>query len=267
MRSELPIIIGGCHRSGTSLLRRILNSHSRIYCGPEVKFFRDFYGDYFSDPLNHLRYATSARSMLGEAELLHLLGDTFVRLHERAAANARKARWADKCPENVLYLEQWRTLLGDGWLFVHVARNPLDTVASMHEAEFNLTLPSTLERRIAFWRRYTLAGLAFARRFPEQSLMVRYEELVARPMLTLEGIMAWLGESLEPSQLEYNRQEHQTGLEDPKVLNTDTVHSRSAGRWHTVLSSLDARSVWEGTRDVWEMIDPAGHAQIARDFE
>ena len=44
-RNTWPIIVGGCHRSGTSLVRRLLNAHSRIYCGPEVKFFRDFFKD------------------------------------------------------------------------------------------------------------------------------------------------------------------------------------------------------------------------------
>jgi hypothetical protein len=49
-----PITIGGFYRSGTSLLRRILDSHSRIHCGPEVKFTRDFFGDYPHDPLDAL---------------------------------------------------------------------------------------------------------------------------------------------------------------------------------------------------------------------
>ena len=33
-----PIFVIGCFRSGTSLLRRILDSHSRIACPPESKF-------------------------------------------------------------------------------------------------------------------------------------------------------------------------------------------------------------------------------------
>ena len=33
--SALPIIVGGCFRSGTSLVRRLLNAHSRIFCGPD----------------------------------------------------------------------------------------------------------------------------------------------------------------------------------------------------------------------------------------
>ncbi len=34
-RSKWPIVVGGCLRSGTSLVRRLLDSHTRIHCGPE----------------------------------------------------------------------------------------------------------------------------------------------------------------------------------------------------------------------------------------
>lgn len=40
--SQQPIIIGGCYRSGTTLLRRLLDSHSNVHCRPEVKFFNDY---------------------------------------------------------------------------------------------------------------------------------------------------------------------------------------------------------------------------------
>src|SRR5437762_3114343 len=115
-----PIIVGGCYRSGTSVIRRILDAHSRIHCGPEVKFFRDFYGDYLDDRLQHLRFMTTARAILPETDLLDVLGRAFVAVHERAAACAGKPRWADKNPENVLYLSEWQRLLRDHWLFVHV---------------------------------------------------------------------------------------------------------------------------------------------------
>ena len=35
--SNSPIFIGGAGRSGTTLLRVMLDSHPRIYCGPELK--------------------------------------------------------------------------------------------------------------------------------------------------------------------------------------------------------------------------------------
>ena len=36
-----PIFIGGLYRSGTKLMRQILNSHPHIACGWESKLFQD----------------------------------------------------------------------------------------------------------------------------------------------------------------------------------------------------------------------------------
>ncbi len=167
-RNTCPIIVGGCHRSGTSVIRRILNAHSRIHCGPEIKFFRDFYGDYLHDPIHHARFTTTARSLLPQSELFDILGQAFLAVHERAAARAGKPRWADKNPENVLYLAEWQRLLDTRWVLVHVVRNPLDTLASFKETSFPLTIPASLEARIAFYRRYTQAGLSFGEAYPSR---------------------------------------------------------------------------------------------------
>ncbi len=255
MPGNRPIVVGGCHRSGTSLVRRILNAHSRIYCGPEIKFFRDFYADYFQDGIAHLRFTATARAMLPENEALEILGAAFVRMHEQAARNHAKARWADKCPENVLYLEQWQRLLGEDWCFVHVARNPLDVLASMAEAGFDLTIPTDFEARVAFWRTYTEAALQFAERHPERCYRLWYEALAAEPQREIERLMAWLGERCEPAQLSYNSAAaHQSGLEDPKVAAADAVHDRSTGRWREALSEAQARLARERTAGLWERL-------------
>ncbi len=253
---ERPIVVGGCHRSGTSLLRRILDTHSRIHCGPEVLFFRDFYGEYTEDPLRHLRFATTARALLPEPELFELLGRSFVALHTRAAASAGKPRWADKAPENVLHVADWDLLLGEEWLLLHVARNPLDTLASMHTAPFPLTLPTDNAGRIAFYRRYTEAGLAFGASRPDRYRIVIYEELAQSPEQTVAALMAWLGELFEPAQLAFNEVAHQQGLEDPKIATTSGVHSEGVGRWTEILSTAEAELIWAQTSDLWLRIDP-----------
>lgn len=257
-RRAWPLIVGGCHRSGTSLTRRILNAHSRIHCGPEIKFFRDFYADYFDDPLRHLRFLSSARAIVPEDDLLEVAGRAFVSLHERAAARAGKPRWADKNPENVLYLEPWQRLLGERWLMIHLVRHPLDTLASMKEARFPLTIPAELDERIAFYRRYTAAGLAFGERQPDRYYRLRYEDLVTSPEAVVGELMGWIGEALEPDQLAFNGAAHESGLEDPKVARTSEVHADSVGRWSTLLSPDEARQVWDSTRDLWAAIDPEG---------
>lgn len=246
-----PIVIGGCYRSGTSLVRRLLNAHPRIHCGPEVKFFRDFHGDYVQDPIRHVRFMQTVRSMLPEDDLLEILGGAFVAMHERAALRAGKPRWADKTPENVVFLDEWARLLGDDWMFLHVVRGPLDTLASIAEAEFPVSIPATLDERIDLYVQYTKAGLDFGRARPERYVRVVYEELVAEPHATVERTMAALGERLAPEQLAFGDAAHAPGLEDAKVAATETVHDRSAGRWRELLSAADEQLIRTRTESVW----------------
>ena len=254
-RRDWPVIVGGCHRSGTSLLRRLLNAHSRIHCGPEVKFFRDLYGDYPADPLTHLRFFTTARTMASESDLLDVMGGAFIALHERAAASAGKVRWADKTPENVLYLADWQRLLDDRWLFVHVVRNPLDTLASIKQVRFPLTIPPDLEARIAFYRQYTQAGAAFGVRHPGRCYRVAYEDLVLSPESTLGSLMQWLGEALEPSQFTFNDVRQQPGLEDPNVASTAGIHSASVDRWASVLTPEEVSTIRAATGELWDALN------------
>lgn len=249
-----PIIVGGCHRSGTSLVRRILNAHSRIYCGPEVKFFRDFYNDYFKDPIRHLRFATTARAVLPEEEVLEVLGGAFIELHKRAAAKHSKARWADKNPENVLYLNQWSQLLGDNWVFVHVVRNPLDTIASMKESKFPLTIPSELDDRIAFYLRYNQSGLEFEKHAPQRYFRLVYDVLVNQPEKAIDELMGWLGESFEPVQVTFNSVTHVLGMEDPKVGETAGVHNTSVDRWKTILTDEESKRISVVCDPFWQQV-------------
>ena len=140
-----------------------------------------------------------------------------------SATRAGKARWADKNPENVLYWRDWDRLLGRDWLFVHMVRHPLDTLASIKEANFPFALPRGLEGRIGHYRQCLLQGQLFGKTYPDRYLLVRYEELARAPGRVLELLMKGLGETLEPIQLSFNEVAHEKGLEDPKVGATRAV--------------------------------------------
>jgi hypothetical protein len=224
-----------------------------------VKFFRDFYNDYLEDPVRHLRFATSARRILPEEELLDILGRSFISVHRQAARRAGKPRWADKNPENVLYLDQWGRLLGNKWLMVHVVRNPLDTLTSMLEANFPKSLPSTLDGCIEFYERYVTAGHDFARRHPDRSFCLAYEKMVHEPESTLNEWMAWLGEKMTDAQFRLDDPEHQKGLEDPKIHSTSRIHAASVNRWNQGLSHEKAEMAWERLGSLWlRAADTAG---------
>ena len=251
-----PIVIGGCYRSGTSLVRRLLDSHSAIHCGPEIKFFLDFYNQYtVDDPTGPVRFLFSARSVLPDPDLLEITGAAFVSIHQRAAQIAGKRRWADKCPENVLYTAEWSSLLGDDWVLLHVVRNPLDTLASIKEADWQDALPANFDSRIDVYIRYLEAGIAFGAAHPARYRMILYEELVSDPQTVLSALMHWLNEEFESGQLSFNSRPHQLGLEDMKILNTSEVHRDSIGRWREILTPDESRQVVDRTGSLWRTAD------------
>ena len=239
-----PIIIGGCYRSGTTLLRRLLDAHSRIHCGPEVKFFRDFFGNYRDDTLARARFFSTVRSIgLDDDDLLSIFGPALVECHRVAAQKLGKPRWADKNPENTLYINEWHRVLGGRMYFVHVIRHPLDTLASMVEARFPRALPPDFEGKVGVYREYVEYGLGYAKRYPERSIEVRYEELVAEPERILREMLDRLGEGFEPDMISgFNDPARQSGLEDPKVKKTQTVSDESVGRWRRDLRRKDVRT-------------------------
>jgi hypothetical protein len=251
-RSEWPIIIGGCHRSGTTLIRRILNSHSGIHCGPEVKFFLDFYGP----PRGVRDYMDTARALASEDELLEFFGAGFVELHRHTAHRAGKPRWADKAPENALYWPHWQRLLGDQWLFIHVVRNPLDTIASLREAGFGDDIPANVLGQVVHYLDHTRAGMRFGSEHPRRYHQVIYEQLVTSPDETLASLMSFLAEEFELQQLDFNRQHPKPELEDYKINSTTAIHADSLHGWPERLPAQDAAFIWAHTGSLWLRVDP-----------
>ena len=233
-----PIIIGGFYRSGTSLLRRLLDSHHNICCGPEVKFFRDFYGNYLKDDLAHIRLFSSIRAMgLDDRTLLKVFGKAFIECHVIAARRSGKSRWADKNPENVLYLQQWYTLLDGGFVFINVIRNPLDALASLNEVGFRKTIPQDFIKKAALYNEYLDKAFSFIDKHPDISFTLRYEDLVQNTRETLSELLSYLGESYDEAMLRDFFSHHRNpGIEDPKVAKTSSIHPYSIDRWKTDLN-------------------------------
>jgi hypothetical protein len=248
----LPIVIGGFYRSGTTLVRRLFDSHSRISCGPEVKFFRDFYGEFAGDDLAFARFFRTVRALgLTDAECLGVFGPAFVRCHELAAEKLNKRRWADKAPENILYLQQWRALLPRGFMFVHVVRSPYDALASLTEIGFPRTVPASLEGKIALYLQYANLGLKFCNEYPDTSITISYEGLVRRPKLVLTAVLKRLEETFECEMLNmFHLPARRPGLEDPKVTQRSDIHAESIGRWREVLTPADHRRIGDAVREL-----------------
>src|SRR2546428_34964 len=98
--TQSPVIVGGCQRSGTTLLRVILDSHPHIACGPESSLLTGSF----------LPHKLAARFEMPLAEIRRLQAEAsdhaeFVdKLLSRYAARHGKTRWAEKTPQNVRHV-------------------------------------------------------------------------------------------------------------------------------------------------------------------
>ena len=188
--------------------------------------------------MGHLRLFKTIRTMeIDENTLLEVFGEAFIKCHEIAARRSGKARWADKNPENVLYLDQWYTLLGGNFTFINVIRNPLDALASLVEAGFKKTIPKKFAQKAALYNEYLDKAYSFITKHPDDSHTLRYEDLVTNPQETLSALLSYLDEPYDEAMLkDFFSHHRKSGIEDPKIAQTRSIHSHSIDRWKKDLS-------------------------------
>src|SRR6185437_7753833 len=139
-RQTWPTFLVGCHRSGTTLTRFILDSHSRIASPPESKFISGLYA-----LQGHPQWRPALRSLrLGRQEITAELGRFTRRLMDSYAARCGKMRWVDKTPNYYKILPFIDEMFEQKVLFLFIVRHPLDNVLSLHEF-FNYPTPITID--------------------------------------------------------------------------------------------------------------------------
>ena len=188
-----PTFVLSTVRSGSTLLRVLLDSHSQV-CSPQELNLRDLNvttGD---------RYAEKALNELGldAAALEYVLWDWV--LH-RELEESGKRLLVSKAPRNVFIVDRIVECWPDA-RFIFLLRHPGAIARSRHE----LRPQDDEDRNAAMVRRYGDA-LEKARQ-AHDGLTVRYEELASDPEAATRRLCEFLGVEWEPSMLEYGRFDH-----------------------------------------------------------
>lgn len=251
-----PIFLVGCDRSGTTLLRLLLDRSPSLHIPPESGFLTELaersedYADFTSSRARwffirdlQASNATSrtrafdifdltveeAERVLAEAAPTDYAGAAAA-LFTAAAANRGKPRWGDKTPRYVLYVDQLASLFADS-LFVHIIRDPRAVAASIRAAGWG----GSFAGAAAFWMERVGAGRrAGARLGPERYREVRYENLVRDPERELRSLCEWLGVDYAPEMLDFHRgsgQEIPAAHLDLFPLITSPVDASRAEAW------------------------------------
>jgi hypothetical protein len=251
-RDDIPIFLLGVHRSGTSLLRRIVDSHSRLACPAETLM------------LEHLAAAVGGRdardglSAVGmtPAELAAELRPIAERAFRRWATARGKRRWADKTPTVIHQLDGLDLLFGERAQYVALLRNGLDVAASLGAANpiwwqlepYRAAATSHYTAAAAYWRDRTARLLDFADLHHDRVHVLKYEDLVRDPEGVLRPMFAFLGEPWEPGVLDFNRHPHDGGLEDHHVSTTTTIEDHTGK--HRALPAAVQSELWAIVREV-----------------
>lgn len=197
--SPAPIFVIGSPRSGTTLLRLVLDSHPRISCGEETHFLRDL------QSVVGRHWDLVATYGLERDWWLGRLRDLYEDFQGEVLARSGKARWAEKDPTYTLLLDFIEDLFPDA-LYVHLLRDGHDVVASFRD---RWGYRSAARAARTEWARYVEAARSFAARVgPGRFLEVRYERLVAHPEPEARRLFAFVGEDFVPEVLAFDPAEH-----------------------------------------------------------
>jgi hypothetical protein len=194
-----PIFVIGSPRSGTTLVRLILDAHPHISCGEETHFLRDLEAIVGRDWKLVRTYGLSRAWWLARIRELY---DAF---QAEVLQRAGKARWAEKDPTYTLHLPFIEELFPDA-VYVHLLRDGHDVVASFRD---RWGYRSAGRAARSEWGRYVSAARALQRRLPpERFLELRYEALVGDPEAEARRLFAFLGEPWVPEVLELDPSRH-----------------------------------------------------------
>lgn len=197
-----PVFVVGLHRSGTTLVERILGGHSRIAAAGETyelpTQLRRASGHYASGPVD-LSIA-SARGRLD----YRAIGQGYV---EGMRWRSRERAWvSDKLPSNFLNLGFIARALPAAKI-VHVRRNPVDVGLSTLRTLYTTACPYSYDQHeyIAHHREYTALMQHWHSVLPGRILDVDYEDVVADPPAAARRMAAFCGVDHEPAMTEIER--------------------------------------------------------------
>jgi len=266
VESGPPLFIVGCGRSGTTLVRMMLNAHPEIAVPTESHFIYELARRRLSGRWSaRLDDATGWSGLMRYLDQHHYLGLWKLdkeRLHSRLGElsprthsavfraiftefmrKEGKTRWGDKTPMHVQYMLMIERLFPDA-RFLHVVRDGRDVALSLLTRTWG---PRSMRTAGLYWKWLVLSGaVAGSILGPERYREVRYEDLVTDPESTLRQLCDWLQVEYDPQMLDFHRTraaaEYAAGGIVARRLK-EPVDQQRLRIWQREMSRADQRSI------------------------
>jgi hypothetical protein len=253
--------IGGAPKSGTTWIQRTLDLHPEIVCSGEghlhqyiVRPLADTMREYNKKlaAVGDLVYeGRPYLPALGRNEQLAMLRVVLVQLLGRRTKPGARL-FGDKTPANARIVEDFAVIL-PGSKFIGMLRDPRDVAASRlghakrtghteaEQADTAFYL-EVVKAAALDWQGCADAMRKFAKERPDQSLSVRYEDLIADPHAELRRVFGYLGvqtpEPLLAEIVEQSRFEAFSGGRARGVENGASFYRKGVvGDWRNQLTA------------------------------
>jgi len=218
--SDAPVVVLGVSRSGTTLLKEMLDAHPQLAIPSESYFLPQLWQRHGQAPdreafLDDVRRLARIREWgISREDVARRLAErpSFPEAIEaiyRAYADARgKRRFGDKTPAYMRRLQLLERAF-PGAAYLHLIRDGRDAALSFLEMRrrpsFNWARPRGVAAFAAQWRREVQMACRFGKdRVAGRYRELRYEDLVADPEGTLSDVCAFLRLDYAPAMLEYH---------------------------------------------------------------
>jgi hypothetical protein len=273
--SGAPVFVLCGARSGSTLLRFLLDAHPELACPPETNL-----------PALAAQLAT-VWSLIEGAPLGAERGDEPPVIPQAAIAGVRrtmdemtgsylarrgKRQYCDKSLGTAQYVELLLRIYPDA-KFLCLYRHPMDVIASALEAcpwglngygfdAYVASTPGNVVLAVArYWADNTAAILATEERFASSCHRVRYEDLVGDPEAVADGIFEFLGVPSAPgiSTRCFTSERERFGPADYKIWHTSQISTQSVARGWSVPAGMIAPQL---AVQMNEMADTLGYVRV-----
>ena len=228
-----PAFVVSSERSGSTLLRYLLDTHPQIASPGELNL---------GQLCAHLNLVLS-RTRPADPDpgaALREVRRIVSEIMEAYLQRNRKTVWCEKSPGNAPFLAILARTFPDA-RFLCLYRNCRDAAYSCYASLPHGVMPEHARYVSRYPESFPLAMienwidkneliLAFERQHPSRCLRVRYEDLVTSPDVEMARVTRFLGVAWDPAILQRAFQvAHSPGGGDTKVRQETSVHTRSIG--------------------------------------
>jgi hypothetical protein len=258
MSSVAPFFIVGSSRSGSTLLRLMLASHSRITIPSETWYLIALLEEFPFDRRLRESEVGAAVSMMTSHYTWPDMGLDAMEFRHRAANLGKvrlrdlveivyrwhmevegKSRWGDKTPAYIEIVPALAAMFGDA-KFIHLIRDGRDVVKSFQRQGWH---GPWMHGYAGEWLRAVELDLKLSKtQLNERILRVRYEDLVLHPEATLRWICAFIDERFEEQMLRWRGKVDEAIPDREKRIHSSLGRDMSpsdVSRWKREMTSRE----------------------------